>query len=1107
MSKMTYTSTQEKAIKDTLNINVSVSAGAGSGKTRVLVDRFIELVATDKANSDEILAITFTKKAAKEMGERVRRALFTKQEKAVGKDKEKWQRQLEKLGKAQITTIDSFCHKVLRENPVESRMDPNFAVNAEFEIDEFVADLIQDFLSSQVAAENKEVLLLLENYLPSQLSTMLFGLTDNLEEILRETDLSLPYEKNLDAEGELQAAALSAYDALLAVDNLSGAATLTAMDKLKAQKPLFSKMLSAGEYESLAGFGGMLRSSKKIKEPLEDFREALAALKSLALDKKALPIIKAWDKVLRTYQELLSKTADQKELYSFSTIATKAVEVLKTYPEILHRYRGKYKFIMVDEFQDTNQLQKELVYLLAGGRIDKLAGKRLFIVGDAKQSIYRFRGADVSVFKQVRDDIGKTGGENIVMADNFRSSKRIIATCNCLFQDLLTKDGAADVTAQDLTANRELGTKPTIFTIEMEKGEDKTLGDRVEANLAAQTIKDLLAKDKKLNYGDVAVLLPAISLATNFAAAFGQLGIPYTILDGKGFYERQENIDITNLLAFLLNNRKDYCLTGILRSPYFCFTDQVLTDLFKKKGENTLWETVARDQRDCCQKATEKLSRLQQAATGTGLEEIFTAIYAELQVEAVLLGQEFGREKLANVNKLRKLAVDFALQFSGSPRDFLQRFRTLRDVEAREGTAVIQDTDKAVSLMTIHKSKGLEFPVVYLPALQSKGRNDASGIVFRPEIGLGIKVMSEDGSLGETSVYHAAKEENKKLEESEKIRQLYVAMTRAEDYLFLSSVKKITDREGTDAKENWFASLERVFNPEEENGKFVLWKNITPKEVETQVAEKVISKPLVVPRETYERIVSLDIQKQENVFTASALQEYDICPRRYYYNHVEEMPRVDPETKGEQGYKVAPYILGLAVHKALELTGELPLEEAIKKAVAQQDVSPSVEKLLVKQTRSLLTKYCASPLYLQNKDVPMETEKEFFQSLFKVAQEDIYFKGSIDGLFHYKDGNLGIVDYKTGHPPVNGAENIGYERQLLIYTWAAEEIFQQKVVSAQLHFLQNCTVQDLAEDRETAKEELQKLIIEIRSKKNEQDFRALPDNCQYCPYSYFCKKV
>ncbi|MCH3915667.1 MAG: UvrD-helicase domain-containing protein [Acidaminococcaceae bacterium] len=1106
MSDLKYTPTQERAISQTLDINVSVSAGAGSGKTRVLVDRFIKLIAVGKAQADEILAITFTRKAAKEMRERVRSSLLARLDAAVDEEKLKWQQELSLLEKAQITTIDSFCHKVLRENPVECSMDPNFTVNQEFELDEFTSEVIADFLTDKINKEDKDVLLLLENYTPRQLSTMMFALTEDLDAILESKNLAEPYATKLGNEGELQAQVLAAFKALIDTPDVTGAKTIEKLAMLKEQEPVFLKLLRAGDYVALNSFGKMLTSTKKIKTQLEDFREALDEIKSLGLDKQALPVISAWDKVLRSYRQTLTAAADIKELYSFDAIAVKAVKVLESFPEILDRYREKYKFIMVDEFQDTNQLQKNLVYLLAGGREDTLAGNRLFVVGDAKQSIYRFRGADVSVFKQVRDAIAASGGENIVMADNFRSREAIINACNCLFRDLLTKDGTADVTAQDLVPHREKGPKPTIFTVEIED-KNTNSGNLAEAMLAAKTIKKIVAEDNTLSYSDVAVLLPSIGLGGRFAAAFGQLGIPYTILDGKGFYERQENIDIINLLAFLLNSRKDYCLAGILRSPYFAIPDTTLTKLFQGKESHTLWETLAVSQEPLCVKAAGKITELQKAVKGVGLGEFFTAIYEILKVEPLLLGQDFGKEKLANVNKLRKLAVDFALEQGASPLDFIQRYENLRAVEAREGAAVIQDTEETVSIMTIHKSKGLEFPVVYLPALQSRGRNDASGIIFRPEIGLGIKVLDNSSVLSETSIYRAAKEENNKLEDSEKIRQLYVAMTRAKDYLFLSSVKNITGKRSKDTKENWFTSLERVFNQESENSRFVNWENYSAGDLAAEHIESPAAKTFTVPQETFKRIEPLAIGSKETVFSATALQEYDLCPRRYYYNYVKQMPTKDPEVMGAGNYQVAPYLLGLAIHKALELSKLMPLNEAITKAVAQQMVSPAQEKTLGKIATALLQKYCVSSLYLANKDLTSEAEREFSLSLFRLDDEEIYFTGSIDSLLHYPDGSLGIVDYKTGRPPEQGEEKQGYQRQLLIYTLAAEKIFNKKVTSAQLHFLQNCSAQDLLGDKKKGKVQLKELINEIRNKKNEQDFPVLSTGCKYCPYSFFCKKV
>ena len=1112
-----FTPEQRCAI-ETLDSNVSVSAGAGSGKTRVLVERFIKIIADQKASADAILAITFTKKAAKEMRERIRKTLYTLLEAAENDRKVFWQEQLRMLEKAQISTIDSFCSKIIRDNPVEAGMDPNFQVSAEYELEEFHVLVIKDFMSQALQEEDINFIRLMDNYGQAKLENMLLSLIDKLPQVLAQEDLAFPYTERLKEEEILKVEALAAFDALVSIKDTVGAKTAQIINVLEERSEEFRTIIGQGDYAKLTEWTVGLSARGKGKEEITSFKNAISELRNFTIDLAAVPVISAWDKVLRKLSLHLAKAVDTQEYYSFDDIALKAVELLDNYPHILQKARAKYKYIMVDEFQDTNDCQKELVYLLAGGDKKELRDNRLFVVGDAKQSIYRFRGADVSVFKKVRDDIATLNGSNIVLADNFRSTPEIMAACNCLFKDLLGVNPQDDVTFQELRANKDNAAKPRLVIIETENNYDKA-ADVSEAVILARHIKETVERDSLISYRDVAILLPAINLSSRFAKALRAEGIAYKIVDGKGFYDRQEILDVYNLLSFLLNSRKDIALAGILRSPYFGIDDATLTNMFKTKREFTLWEYIKtqntafakediNEQSTLLKKAYLKISQLCKAAETSSLPELFKEIYEVLQVNAILLAQEFGREKLANVDKLKILANDFAMQQGGTTNEFLDRIKMLRQVGAREGAAVAQDNDDAVSIMTIHKSKGLEFPVVYLPALQTRGSSDRDSIKFSPQIGLGIQVIDPDGELVASYVYNRIKEENSRLEASEKIRQLYVAMTRAEAYLFMSGVKNVEANKSKDKKENWFESVERLFALSGGNEELVILESYDVDSVIAATEKQQQIKNFSIKPEVYEQIKPLEAFSMtgQNVFSASALQEYDICPRRYYYEQILHMPMVEPDILGENGHKIPAYLLGLVIHNALELTSSISLPEAVAIALEKQAVPSYLVSSTEKIALEMLERYCAGPLYLDNKDLPQDAEKEFSLPLFSINGQDIYFQGSIDCLLHYPDGSLGIVDYKTGRAPKSGEEKKGYTRQLIIYALAAEKLFKQPVKTAHLHFLQNNSSWGLNGEREEQREALKALCAEIKSKKEEQDFSVLPENCKYCAFNYFCKK-
>ena len=1105
MSKLKPNKEQELATK-TLDKNIALAAGAGSGKTRVLVNRFLEIVDKDKANADNILAITFTRKAAKEMRERLRTAFLEKGRTAQGPEREKWQKQLVILDRAQITTIDGFCNKVLRENPVEAQVDPNFVVRAEYELEEFKAQVIADYMEDGLAEGKQAFLDLVYSYGPDKFRTALSDFEYILPEILKFGDLTAPYRQMQGNEAALAEEAKACLAALVEVADNAGNKTRAAIKELAGQEPLFNSLLAKKEYDKLWDLCSSVSALGKVKEEVKNLQAAISDLRQCTYDQTGMTFAKAWQDVLTDFQAYYLKALEAAEYYSFAYISAKAVELLEKYPHILQKYRNKYSFIMVDEFQDTNEEQKKLVYLLAGGSASELKDQRLFIVGDAKQSIYRFRGADVSVFKQVRDDIASLQGMNIVMSDNYRSTPQIMAACNCLFRDLLGSDDSADVSAQDLRANLADGPKPKMAVV-LNEAKNIYPAKLAEARLIAKEIKAIVESDVQLTYSSVAILVPVINVAERFGEALAHDGIASCITDGKGFYEKQEIIDCINLFTFALNTRKDLELAGILRSPYLAGNDVVLADLFAQTGTQSLWETMQHSKNPSIMSGVQKLEKIVQVVQSLSLTEAWDAFYAVFQVETRLLSQAQGAEKLANVDKLRKMAVDYALQEGGSLADFLDRLKLLREINAREQAATVVQSKDAVQIMTIHKSKGLEFPVVCLPSLQVRDANDTAPFRFISTMGLGLKVPDSSGNWQETTVYKAVKEENTKLDRAEKIRQLYVAMTRAEKYLIMSTVKNIKGDDKEKDHENWFDSLQRVFT-HSENETLVRWEETSWEQVPASSGLTINAAVTEVPAATYERIKPL-VQANlfaDLTFSASALQEYDSCPRRFFYSFVGRMPGVEEEKIGSHKYLVSPQRLGLVVHKALELQQEFPPEEALTKAIKDQELSDSEQKIMSAVAQELLAKYCGSAIYKEIADIKQEAEKAFSLPLLKVQGQELIFTGSIDRLLRYEDGTLGIVDFKTGHPPVNGEEKQGYTRQLVIYALAAEKLLGQKVQKAQLHFLQNNTAWLLPADRQEEEAKLQQLMAEILQKKSEQDFAVRPTSCEFCPYAYFCKK-
>ena len=1132
-----FTPEQQQAI-ETLDRNVSVSAGAGSGKTRVLVERFLKIlenrmpeVLQAKKNNQtvqapvlEILAITFTRKAAREMRERVQKGIREKLDAITDPDgKAYWQQQLQLADRAPITTIDSFCSQVLRENPVEAGLDPNFQVKEEYEIGEFQRKATETFVDGEVQRDSEEIRGLLQLYTAQALKDKLLKLLDKLPDIIKEGDLGAAYEASLASETDRQIEAESALDELLANRDQAGARTKDKLEELYSDREALHELIAHRQYSEFKDRLKVLRAAGKIRDLVNALKAAADCLLPLAYDEAGAEQARWWQALLTRYRDFLKQQEEQQEMYSFGYLSAKAVDLLEKNPTVCRRYQEQFRYVMVDEFQDTNDEQKRLVYLLCGGDSQELKGKNLFVVGDAKQSIYRFRGADVSVFHQVREDIAKTGGENIVMDDNFRSAPEIITACNTLFDDLLGHDDQSDVTAQPLKAHQPASARPEFLVLK--RGDCGLLQcQQAEGRVVAEKIRQLVKDHPELHYGDVAILLPAIHLARQYEEALTDLGIKCQVTDGKGFYDRPEVVDLINLLTVLLNEKKKWALAGFLRSPLAGLTDEQITDLaLNHWPELGLWKSLGESMEQPLQALGEKLTRLQQLADNLSLPELLDAIQEAFALEPTLLHQKGGREKLANYRKLRAMAVNEAMEKGSTARDFLNRLNLMRSLAARESAANQEDDPDAVKIMTIHKSKGLEFPAVFLPDLSRRDPSETLGLQFQPKVGFGVKVPDKQGNLVKTSVYLKAKEEHQKLEDAEKHRQLYVAMTRAEKVLYLVTVEGATKGKPSNI-EKWGQAIRRVFSPEGPNGDQMVTEELDVAEVlaqETGESAGRVAQAFTLDPAVYNRIQPVTVPRDLRL-SASALLEYDNCPRSFYYHYLEQMPGLDPEVTGTGTGRINAIELGTYVHRVLELQEKgRPPEKALDQAldvlkkVKEQDAGDTDEENTLtaakkatfrREGKKLVDAYCASPLYRTIAGYTAQAEQGFELPLYSFPQGDVVFQGSIDRLIFLGGDQLGIVDYKTGHPPTGGEERQGYTRQLTIYAKAAETLYPgKKVAWAKLHFLQNCTAWEL-KDRAREGKKLEQLLQKLIQYKEERDFPVNTDSCTFCPYSYFCKK-
>lgn len=1122
---MSKNPTPEQALAiNTIKSNVSLLAGAGSGKTYVLMKRFVRILRADlSVNPTNIVAITFTRKAADEIKGRVRQAVSECVEQAQNDlERLRWQEHLQKVESAPISTIHSLCSRILRDNPVETQLDPEFTILEDFEAQDFFKETLQQYLRKNIK-ENAALRRLVQTYGVNSFVNQVTALGDKLSELVREDNLAEPYLKAKEELPALQQKLFAAVREVIEAREALGAKTKGRQTLTEAAGLLdeMQKQLLAPEPDcSLLDASGVVKvSGKALAAELTNLKNLRQELNNVLLNAKGCDLVQDWLAVLQEFYACLSARKQENNVLFNDDLDLLAIEHLQKNEALRQKYQERYKYIMVDEFQDTNERQRQLIYLLCGNKLD---GKNnLFIVGDVKQSIYRFRHADVSVFNKVKEDIAQNAGQNLGMKTNFRSTQSIVESCNTAFCQLMDLPKEEICLEHHEGANTG-GAKVCLLQVPY-KSKDDDLGAKEdkwqkEAEAIAAYLQQELPKvEPQLRPGaSKAILLRAMTHCEILRQTLQGYGINCVVVKGKGFYEQQEVLDILNLLAALHNRYASLELAGALRSNYFGLDDATLTQLFwQTENDKPLWDVLQAvgsgelqmnlppEQQALAMHAAERLRSLRQAAALMALPELFAQLWDELKPEFVLSQQENGPSKLANVKKLRRLAQQYCQTKQASLAEWLQNVKDLRASSSKEPAATVQ-ADDALQIMTIHNSKGLEFDLVILPQLDKSVKGDTASIKYLPgkegEQGLlGIKVPDKEMQLQNSGVYELAKARDSELEEAESRRLLYVAMTRAKKQLLMVGTvaeEKLPEAViGLPAAKGWWQQLQAAYEADWEKQesscpwvRLLCAADLSPA-VAQQGEQQLALEPLALaPLPAYAAC-------GRTCFTASALQTYLHCQRQYYYQQVLAVPELEQTVAGEQAHELPASVTGSIVHKALELYNGYNAEAVF--AIALEKFAPGAAAT---QAKSMFDAYISSDLY---KALPkkQKRELEFVQPL----QQELAAEGVIDLLAFDEDDKMIIVDYKTGTPPEPDEVKLGYAYQLALYKDAAEKLYPgKKVVRAELHFLQNMSVWQLPLDKSYLQEAIE-LCEEISGKGEEDDFACIcNDSCAYCHYAYLC---
>jgi ATP-dependent helicase/nuclease subunit A len=804
VSGRSFTDEQLRAI-ERRDGGLLVAAGAGSGKTSVLVERFARAVIEDGVAVDAILAITFTEKAAAELKARVRdrfadAGLHAEARAAEG---------------AFISTIHGFCSTILRAHALAAGIDPEYRVLDALEADRIGVEAFDGALAAFLHDDaGPERLRLVAAYTPERLATMTRTTYAHLRSQGEERP-ELPEIEPVRSAGEEDRLERAARAALVELEGAKdGVRVAEARERLERSLVLLARDAGA---DDLTEFDKLKvgKSAGALKtDAFDEYREALAALSALVAHQEELRVHPLLRELLRTYGDRYARLKRDRSGLDFDDLELIANRLLRDDPVVGERWSGRFAHVMVDEFQDTNPLQNQLL-----GRI---AGDRLFRVGDEFQSIYRFRHADVSVFREQAEQ-ARADGRFEALTANFRSRPEVLDAIELLFGSVwgerfprLTAGGDGGVPAdgpcvelivadrqhtgarwrERFEAEAETGRPP----VELAFGEslrDVVPGRAAEARMLAKRIDELIAGGR-FAASDVVVLVRATTHLAAYERALEDRGIPTYVMGGRGYWSQQQVGDLRAYLAALANPLDDLALYTALVSPFGRVSLDALVVLKTTAQRRRLEPWVLLSDHDlAADLSPEDAARLRAfaallaseraAAPRASLETLIDRGVTRSGYDLHLLAQRAGRRRMANVRKLMRLAREFEAEEGRDLRAFIDYVAERDELGDRQGEAPLEPEDvQAVRLMTVHRAKGLEFPVVCVADLGKPGREDRSALQISDDGSIGISLAQLGGGSVASARLKEIRERQKLADEEEEKRVFYVAATRAEQHLILS---------------------------------------------------------------------------------------------------------------------------------------------------------------------------------------------------------------------------------------------------------------------------------------------------------------------------------
>ena len=1157
---VTWTEDQKKVI-ELRNRNILVSAAAGSGKTAVLVERIMEMVCdeTNPVDVDRLLVVTFTKAAAAEMKERVGAAIRKRLE--AQPNNGYLQRQETLVSHAQITTIDSFCSYILRNHFGEIDLDPAFRVADEGELKLLKKDLLKELLEEEYEKKRPEFLHFVECYASGKNDEVLeelilklyeFSTSDpfpeewlehlTLNQGVEEERLVLSHVKNI-----VESLRKENEQAILLCHGIGG--PILYEEALQQDGQLLNQILESDSYEkcsmAIRGRSFAALSRKKMPEGTEEekkdavktarnhMKKALEGLEKQFFYMPAEVIFEAEQiaeplkiELVNLTLEFLRRFAEKKRkrnIVDFSDMEHLALQILVERKDggyiptdVAKGYAEYFAEIMIDEYQDSNLVQ-ELILSSISKKV--FGGNNLFMVGDVKQSIYRFRQARPELFmeKQETYTLTESTSQRVNLSKNFRSRGEVLDTVNFLFGRLMTKElgdisydaeAALYLGADMPDAERIEDVTPELLLLDLPEEDLEADKTELEASMIAEKIQEILKHGKVFDkntgelrptkLGDMVILLRSMTgWSDTFSNVLSAYGIPSVTGSSTGYFSAAEIQTMLNFLRILDNQKQDIPLGAVLHSAIGGLDSSELAKIRAAYPEIPYHEACVNYAKEgsepgICKKLQnfwEMCAKLREMAEYLPIHKLLWEIYDRTSYCQLVRLQPNGAVRVENLQMLVQKALDFESTSYRGLFNFVRYIEHLQKYEVDYGVAENSTGDEnAVRIMSIHKSKGLEFPVVFVSGLSKKfNKQDArEKIAMHPELGLGLDAIDPEKRIKFPTLPKKVIQKQIELESlGEELRVLYVALTRAKEKLIMTgTMKNAAEEVNALLKEKEFCQR-GVYESLCGGGSYLDWilqasvgenpsfaicevtvSDLARKKVERTLEEgynyaTLLNRKVEVSKELKERFSYVyPYQKEMEIPGKVSVSELKKEAMEEAVLELFEEPEIVPYVPAflRDERKISATERGTAYHRILEcmdLEGihhsdqvKERVENLVKSGKLTETAAESIHPYEIYQ-------FCQSALC----ERMVQAEKKgllFKEQQFMIAKaaseiwkdcqsdQDVLVQGIMDAYFE-EDGELVLLDYKTDHVK-NGAELAArYEKQLQIYGESLEQMTGKKV--------------------------------------------------------------